>query len=209
MHEVWDLNLHTASAIGTVLSDMQRHVKSLPMIHFSSIEFDVNSFIAGGLSRVYFGKCNQEKVAIKVLFAIELTPKVVTDFYTEVQVMYQLRHENIVQCLGISVMPPTICVILEYCPYGSLFDFLYQKMTEKNAPVSSNAKKRSTSPVLPQLHENNIELSDSHHTTSSTTSTKKTTQRPMSAPAVPSPYLQNPLHANTSLAKHVDSDAGE
>lgn len=104
---------------------MQRSAKSLPVIHFSSIEFNVKkSFIAGGLSRVYFGKYNQREVAIKVLFAIELTPQVVTEFYKEVEVMYMLSDENVVQCLGISVMPPTICVILEYCHHGSLYDFI-------------------------------------------------------------------------------------
>jgi hypothetical protein len=64
-------------------------------------------------------------VAIKVLFAIELTPLIVAKFYSEIQAMYHLQHENVIKCLGISVMPPTICVILEFCPHGSLYDYLY------------------------------------------------------------------------------------
>ena len=232
MHEVWDLNLASACTIGTVLSDIQRHVKSLPVIHFSSIEFNMSNFISGGLSRVYFGKCKQKQIAIKVLFAIELTPEVVTDFYNEVQVMYQLRHENIVQCLGISVMPPTICVILEYCPHGSLYDLLHNHNKAPSESAKSHAADEATlslenlgkvnaafvkrqlsveRPVptpatVSQFNEDAIELSGS-------LSLVNTPQRPVT---LSNPAVRNPLNmasgnnsTHPDLVKPDNYDAGD
>ena len=118
------------------MSDMQQKSKSIPLIHFSEIEFNVRkSFVSGGLSRVYFGTYRGDDVAIKILFAMELTPKIVEDFFKEVQVMYDLHHENVVNCIGMSVMPPTLCVLLEYCSNGSLFHFLHQQFDNEMAVV--------------------------------------------------------------------------
>lgn len=136
---VWDLHVETAAEMGKQLSEMEQHTRKLPIIHFGQIELDQHlGYVAGGLSRVYFGRIQKEMVAVKILFAMELTPKVVKAFYEEVQVLYQLQHENVVECLGVSVMPPAVCVILEYCQYGSLFDYLYKfpKLSTPNLQMS-------------------------------------------------------------------------
>jgi len=177
----------------------------------------VKSFIAGGLSRVYFGKCKQTEVAIKVLFAIELTPKVVTDFYTEVQVMYQLRHENIIECLGISVLPPTICVILEYCPHGSLYDFIYLNGEDTSASegddasenlrkINADTMKKRCSPEPPsQQAVDDIEL-----ISSSQQSHKAIAQGLIGSPAVQNPLINADTNGGSaSLSKPVDYDAGD
>lgn len=79
-----------------------------------------------------------EEVAIKFLFAIELNPKIVQQFYDEVRVLYSVQHPNIVKCYGLSVMPPAVCVILEYCSYGSLFQYLHDVMEEVETPLVNN-----------------------------------------------------------------------
>jgi serine/threonine protein kinase len=205
------LNLAVASTMGTALSNMERQVKGLAVVHFSSIEFDFKSFIAGGLSRVYFGKCLQKDVAIKVLFAIELTPKVVTDFYNEVQVMYDLQHDNIVKCLGISVMPPTICVILEYCHYGSLYDYIY------NGSETSAADSTSTDThlSLKSLKKANTEEAVSMTTTAPPRHTIHSIELVdgigNSDGNVTSGGILNPLRAESNYRKSssaIDNEAG-
>lgn len=119
----------------------------LPMIHFALIELAKHlRFVAGGLSRVYFGKFKGEDVALKMLFAMELTPKVVTDFYYEVHVLHSLQHRNVVRCIGVSVMPPAVCLVLEYCPFGSLFDYLHK------------SRKRAVT-MTPRMHRTDSENS--------------------------------------------------
>ena len=113
--------------MGKQLSDMEQSSRRLPVIHFGLLDLDEHlGYVAGGLSRVYFGRLRNEMVAVKILFAMELTPRIVEAFYEEVQVLYELQHENVVQCLGVSVMPPAVCVVLEHCQYGSLYDYLYK-----------------------------------------------------------------------------------
>jgi hypothetical protein len=51
------------------------------------------------------------KVAVKILFCIELTPERVVAFCSEVGLLHSLQHPNIVQCYGVSVMPPAICMV--------------------------------------------------------------------------------------------------
>jgi hypothetical protein len=152
---VWDLHVDTAAEMGKQLSEMEQHTRKLPIIHYGLIELDQHlGYVAGGLSRVYFGRIRKEMVAVKILFAMELTPKVVKAFYEEVQVLYQLQHENVVECLGVSVMPPAVCVILEYCQFGSLFDYLYKlpKLSESNLKSAASLP-RSWDPHAERMTE--------------------------------------------------------
>lgn len=50
-------------------------------------------------------------MAVKILFCIELTPERVISFCHEASVLHALRHTNIVQCVGVAVMPPAICLV--------------------------------------------------------------------------------------------------
>lgn len=56
---------------------------------------------------------------------MELTPSRVSDFCNEATKLYSLRSPNIVNCMGVAIMPPALCLVTEFCTYGSLFDFLH------------------------------------------------------------------------------------
>jgi len=128
--------------------------KRLPIIHFGLIHIDPSrQCVAGGFSRVYFGHMRtrhavplpapwslarawkrlrapaappeQQRVALKMLYAMELTPPDVADFYREANMLAALQHECVVRCFGICVMPPMLIHVLEHCRYGSLFDFIH------------------------------------------------------------------------------------
>jgi hypothetical protein len=151
---VWDLEIDTIITMGQKLADIEASVspRKLPIIHFGFIQLDEHlGYVAGGLSRVYFGKIKKTPVAVKILFAMELTPQVVSSFYDEIQILYSLQHPNIITCLGVSVMPPAVCVILEYCQYGSLFDFLHKPVMlsegEEDVAISTRIGRSSDTPV--------------------------------------------------------------
>lgn len=154
---VWNLEIDTINTMGQKLADIESsgYSRRLPIIHFGFIQLDEHlGYVAGGLSRVYFGKIKKTPVAVKILFAMELTPQVVEAFYNEVQILYSLQHPNVITCLGISVMPPAVCVILEHCRHGSLFDYLYKPIpstvdgiqSTKNRSFDQSATELSTLP---------------------------------------------------------------
>eukprot|EP01038_Epipyxis_sp_PR26KG_P012169 gene12169-16296_t len=128
--EVWDhVGLDTASTIAENLDTFERSSIRVPIVHFGLLSFDNRfEFVAGGFSRVYFGTYRRNKVAYKILFAMELTSTDVTEFYQEAITLRRLQHENVVKCLGVCVMPPALTLILEACKYGSLFEFLYTQV---------------------------------------------------------------------------------
>jgi hypothetical protein len=138
LSDVWDhVGLDTAKSMAEDLETFGHSSVSLPILHFGLIHFDSGGdYVAGGFSRVYFGTlrtgggrgriAEDQRVAFKILFAMELTPGDVKEFYKEATILYNLRHENVVQCKGVCVMPPSLTLVLEFCLHGSLFDFLYK-----------------------------------------------------------------------------------
>lgn len=63
---------------------------------------------------------------MKILFCIELTPDRVISFCNESSLLHSLKHPNVVNCYGVSVMPPAIALVTEFCHHGSLYDFLHK-----------------------------------------------------------------------------------
>lgn len=146
--EVWDhVDVETAQSMAEQVEKVNSGIakaQPLPLLHYGLLDFDQsNAFVAGGFSRVYFGALRGERVAFKILFAMELTPSDVTNFYNEASLLHSLKHENIVECKGICVMPPALTMVLELCKYGSLFDFLYKPAQEVSVPVDKRKSKDS------------------------------------------------------------------
>ena len=157
---MWEIAADTAEGISGGLSNLSSSViNSLPLIHFGSITLHQHvGFVAGGTSRVYFGKWGKKEVALKILFTMELTPDVVAEFYNEVQILNTLQHRNVVQCLGISVMPPSISLVMEHCVYGSLFDYLY-KIKQSKRPHSRTDSSSSAHKIYSLFAEMRSRLS--------------------------------------------------
>lgn len=92
---------------------------------------DYNDFVflkllgKGNSSTVYYGTYNQQEVAIKVL-RLENHKKDLEDFKKEMQIMSELRSPHIVHFHG-ATFKPKQCIVLEYCPNGSLFHILQNK----------------------------------------------------------------------------------
>jgi hypothetical protein len=135
---IWELNPITIMTLTESMNQLEKKV--VPLIPFTLLRLDITKFFPGGSARVYRGEFKKLDVAIKILFCIELTPQRIVEFCNEASLLYSLNHHNIVKCYGVSIMPPAISLITEYCAFGSLFDFLYNTdiiISEKSSHNSS------------------------------------------------------------------------
>lgn len=84
-------------------------------------EIDVKEEIGSGeFGVVYKGVLNGKPVAIKTL----REAKNMDDFLVEASSMTNLRHENLVQLLGVKLSPLPIYIVTEFMAKGSLTDYL-------------------------------------------------------------------------------------
>lgn len=76
----------------------------------------------GEFGDVHLGSLHGQKVAVKKLK--DSNSKAAQDFLTEASLMSSLRHDNLVQLLGVVFDGPSICFVTEYMAKGSLVDYL-------------------------------------------------------------------------------------
>lgn len=81
---------------------------------------------AGAYGEVYEAKWRRSRVAVKRLLTggrWQMEEKSVREFFAEMEILSNARHENIVRFLGGCVQPDNLCILFEYCPQ-SLYDLL-------------------------------------------------------------------------------------
>jgi serine/threonine protein kinase len=81
---------------------------------------------------VYEGRlkgAKQRKCAVKVLFAVEITPEQIRRTCLEASLLHSLQSHSphVVGLYGVAVRPPSLCVVLELCNRGSLASLLYDR----------------------------------------------------------------------------------
>ncbi|KAF5399393.1 hypothetical protein PHET_07566 [Paragonimus heterotremus] len=79
---------------------------------------------SGAQGVVFRGLLRGETIAVK---------KVNNRSDTEIEHLRQLKHPNIIQFKGVCVEHPCYCLLMEYCPYGQLYDLLHSA-THVNTP---------------------------------------------------------------------------
>ncbi|XP_063410984.1 mitogen-activated protein kinase kinase kinase 13-like isoform X2 [Mytilus trossulus] len=70
---------------------------------------------SGAQGAVFLGKLNGEEVAVK---------KVRDVHETDIKNLRKLNHPNIISFRGVCTQAPCYCIIMEYCPYGQLYEIL-------------------------------------------------------------------------------------
>ncbi|KAF4524846.1 hypothetical protein B566_EDAN014697 [Ephemera danica] len=83
-------------------------------IEFNCIS-DLTWLGAGAQGAVFRGQLRNELVAVK---------KVREQKETEIKHLRKLNHPNIVKFMGVCTAAPCYCIVMEYCPYGPLFNLL-------------------------------------------------------------------------------------
>lgn len=137
-------NINSSSKSTSLTSPHRNASGSYREIAFESITF-LKSIGEGSYGRVYLAQWDEAEVAVKVLTektfgshtqsmskaggnssSSSLLPEnLVSAMEKEAELMASLRHPNIVQFLGVCLMPPCYpAIITEWCGRGSVYDVL-------------------------------------------------------------------------------------
>ncbi|XP_037085498.1 LOW QUALITY PROTEIN: mitogen-activated protein kinase kinase kinase 13-A-like [Pollicipes pollicipes] len=100
---------------------------------------------SGAQGAVFRGSLRGETVAVK---------KVRECKETDIRHLRRLNHPNIVQFKGVSTQAPCFCIIMEYCPYGSLYDHL--KDGKEIAPKRLMDWTKQIATAMSYLHQHKI-----------------------------------------------------
>ncbi|KAL6515432.1 hypothetical protein OROHE_018466 [Orobanche hederae] len=81
---------------------------------------------AGSCGDLYRGVHLGQGVAIKVLRSEHLNNSLEVEFAQEVAILRQVQHENVVRFIGACTKLPHLCIVTEYMPRGSLYEYLHK-----------------------------------------------------------------------------------
>ncbi|XP_011700957.1 PREDICTED: mitogen-activated protein kinase kinase kinase 12 isoform X2 [Wasmannia auropunctata] len=112
MRPVW--TMLSKAAINEKIKGLSSKLSDDWEIRFESIS-ELQWLGSGAQGAVFSGKLNKEIVAVK---------KVKEPKETDIRHLRKLNHPNIVQFKGVCTKPPCYCIIMEFCPYGPLYDLL-------------------------------------------------------------------------------------
>ncbi|RYG95249.1 hypothetical protein EON65_56275, partial [archaeon] len=110
---IWTMDTSLVNVVTDSVAQLEQGV--VPLIPFNKLRIHTHTYASGGTARVYKGLYNTQEVAVKFLFCIELTPLHIHSFIQECTYLYACRHECILECIGVSIMPPALTLITEYC----------------------------------------------------------------------------------------------
>ncbi|CAH0547122.1 unnamed protein product [Brassicogethes aeneus] len=69
----------------------------------------------GGQGAVFFGMLDENPVAVKKVNELK---------DTEIKNLRKLNHPNVVKFIGVCTQEPCFCIVMEFCPFGTLFNLL-------------------------------------------------------------------------------------
>lgn len=126
-----DINLHSAQSLAESLDHIGIGTSktskgpAVRLLNFAYISMEKTKLLgSGSFSKVYLGKYRNKPCAIKMIFTIDLTQDIISRIAAEAQLLSSVSHPNVVEILGVSVLPPSVCILLELCQYGSLADLI-------------------------------------------------------------------------------------
>jgi hypothetical protein len=111
----------------------------------------------GSFSQVVKGRYLQTPVAIKTIYTQDLTVEVIHKIAAEAKILSLLRRSpHVVFIHGLVLSPPSICIVLELCAFGSLNNVLrgYEHSSSVATPSSEEAARRTNS--SPPLYSTSV-----------------------------------------------------
>ncbi|XP_057974875.1 serine/threonine-protein kinase STY46-like isoform X2 [Malania oleifera] len=81
---------------------------------------------SGSCGDLYRGVYDGQDVAVKVLRAEHLNEGLEDEFAQEVAILREVQHRNVVHFIGACTTSPHLCIVTEYMPGGSLYDYLHR-----------------------------------------------------------------------------------
>ena len=76
----------------------------------------INRIGAGATGQVYRGKYGQREVALKQSYRQMMAPAEIEDIDIEFRALAKIRHEGVVEMLGVTEIDGTFYLVTEYCP---------------------------------------------------------------------------------------------
>ena len=103
------------------------------IISFAELSIDIFSLLgAGGVSKVFQGKCRGQPAAFKLIFAPTITKETIQGFFKEASLLRRCAASpNVVNILGVCIAPPSLAHVLELCD-GTLHDALEEKRIQEH-----------------------------------------------------------------------------
>ncbi|CAA3005281.1 serine threonine- kinase STY8-like isoform X1 [Olea europaea subsp. europaea] len=81
---------------------------------------------AGSCGDLYRGVYRGQNVAVKVLRSEHLNDLLEDEFTKEVAILREVQHGNVVRFIGACTKLPHLCIVTEYMPGGSLYEYLHK-----------------------------------------------------------------------------------
>ncbi|XP_040998675.1 serine/threonine-protein kinase STY46-like isoform X5 [Juglans microcarpa x Juglans regia] len=110
---------------------------------------------SGSCGDLYHGVYLSEDVAVKILRSEHLNNALEDEFAHEVAILREVQHKNVVQFIGACTKPPHLCIVTEYMPGGSLYDYLHKNHNILELPQLLKFAV-DVSKGMEYLHQNNI-----------------------------------------------------
>lgn len=150
---VCDSRLETSSLIpSSMMSSQKSECLKVAEYHLSNIKF-LDELGEGAFGKVYKGELvvpgkRTLMVAIKTLKE-NATPKTVSEFKREVELMSELHHPNIICLMGVC-LTNRLCMLFEYMAHGDLHEFLISRSP------TSDIKQHEDESSSPPLEQNDL-----------------------------------------------------
>ncbi|XP_059630517.1 serine/threonine-protein kinase STY46-like isoform X2 [Cornus florida] len=148
----WSGSMHSQSAVEKALTAQAKSGDWEIDRRLLKIGERIASGSCGNLYRgVYLG----QDVAIKVLRSDHLNDALEVEFAQEVAILKEVQHRNVVRFIGACSKSPHMCIVTEYMPGGSLYEYLHKNHIILNLPQLLNFA-IDVCKGMEYLHQNNI-----------------------------------------------------
>lgn len=118
-----DFSLMSAQNLATTMDNITNN--RVQLLNFACIKLDLNRGLgSGSFSKVFAGSYKGKECAVKLIYTVDLTAEIISRIAAEASILSSINHNNVVKIIGVSVLPPAVCLLLELCSYGSLADII-------------------------------------------------------------------------------------
>ncbi|XP_052201278.1 serine/threonine-protein kinase STY46-like isoform X2 [Diospyros lotus] len=110
---------------------------------------------SGSCGDLYRGIYLGQDVAVKVLRSEHLSDALEDEFAQEVSILREVQHRNVVRFVGACTKSPHLCIVTEYMPRGSLYEYLHKNRIVLKLPQLLKFAV-DVCKGMEYLHQNNI-----------------------------------------------------